>query len=323
MTFQIAIIGLNQVGASIGLAMSAYKDKITTIGFDRSSSRLKMAKQEKWVDQTEGKLLTAIQHCNLVLLCEEYSDATDSLEKISETNLDGKYVFDIGWNKQAMDQQFKTLAPGFAHSLHFQLTKNPKYLFGDLANDSTPFPDLFEHGTMALATTSSTSSEAVDLATTLAKMLKVEIMFCDLAELDGLIAGAEQFPHLMAASLVMTANAKSGWIETQKLTGDAYFGSTSPLSGTSQPGAASFYPNRDNLLHWVDAQMSELQSLREALASDDDQLLLNWYKQAFEQHQILVDRRSHSDWAQKPVEVERESLSARLGRLIGLPSKKS
>ena len=49
---------------------------------------------------------------------------------------------------------------------------------------------------MALATTSSTSSEAVDLATTLAKMLKAEIMFCDLAELDGLDCWSAAIPTL-------------------------------------------------------------------------------------------------------------------------------
>ena len=325
MTFSVTIIGLNQVGASIGLALAQYKDKISTIGFDRDNSRIKAAKRDQVVDQVAGSLFAAIKTSDLVLLCEEYRELVESLQLVTETKLDGKYLFDIGWNKQAIDLQLQNQAPGFQHSLHFQLTKNPKYLLGDLVNDDLPHADLFEHGTMALATTSTTSAEAVDLATTLARMLKTEMMFCDLAELDGLLSGSQQFPYLLAASLSEAANAQPGWMEAQKLTGNAFYQLAGPLSDSSafKADADSFFANRSNLIHWVDTEMNELQRLRDILAAEDEKLFKEWYEQAQGKYQILVDRCSHADWGQKPSDVERESISARLGRLIGLHSKKT
>ena len=38
MSTQISVIGLNQVGASIGLALSAYKDKLVRVGHDANAS---------------------------------------------------------------------------------------------------------------------------------------------------------------------------------------------------------------------------------------------------------------------------------------------
>ena len=34
MTVKIAIVGLGQIGASIGLALASHKDQVTTIGYD-------------------------------------------------------------------------------------------------------------------------------------------------------------------------------------------------------------------------------------------------------------------------------------------------
>jgi len=34
MTVKISIIGLGQIGASIGLALANHKDQVTTIGYD-------------------------------------------------------------------------------------------------------------------------------------------------------------------------------------------------------------------------------------------------------------------------------------------------
>ena len=38
MPVQITIIGLGQIGASIGLALAAHKDKVTTVGHDKEFS---------------------------------------------------------------------------------------------------------------------------------------------------------------------------------------------------------------------------------------------------------------------------------------------
>ena len=79
-----------------------------------TSSRIRWpSKKNGWI-KLKANCSLLFSHCNLVLLCEEYSElATNSLEIISEHQPGWEYIFDIGWNKQALDQTFNTARSRF------------------------------------------------------------------------------------------------------------------------------------------------------------------------------------------------------------------
>ena len=45
MPVQITIIGLGQIGASLGLALAAHKDKVATVGHDKEFSIERLAQK--------------------------------------------------------------------------------------------------------------------------------------------------------------------------------------------------------------------------------------------------------------------------------------
>ncbi len=52
MTVKISIIGLGQIGASIGLKLANHKDQVTTLGYDSSSEVARKAQKMEAVEHS-------------------------------------------------------------------------------------------------------------------------------------------------------------------------------------------------------------------------------------------------------------------------------
>ena len=68
MTVQFAIIGLGQIGASVGLALAKHSDMVTRLGYDREPNIAKQARQMGAVDQIFDTLPAAVENAGLILL---------------------------------------------------------------------------------------------------------------------------------------------------------------------------------------------------------------------------------------------------------------
>ena len=68
MKIQITIIGLGQIGASIGLALAKKSDTIERIGYDIDPRVLRQASKIGAVDKTSSNLLKVLKSSDAVLL---------------------------------------------------------------------------------------------------------------------------------------------------------------------------------------------------------------------------------------------------------------
>lgn len=298
MTFQITIIGLDQVGASIGLALGNYKDKVVRVGNDSSPDLSARAQKLGAVDKVEVNLPQAVENADLILLCEPYETALKTLETLAPDLTAGKYLFDVGGNKQAFNRKLLQVAPEIKHALNIRLTCNPALLREEIAAPLEPRADCFENGMMIIATSSFTSSEAVDLANTLSGMLKTSLMFCDPVELDGLTAGAQHLPAILSAALIQSSHAQPGWRETRKFTDRDYFAASLPVQfteGDASP-SAEWIENRENIARWIDIQIAELQKIRDLLNASDAKDVDDWWKSAAENRARLLGLRVSGQW---------------------------
>ncbi|MCC6984915.1 MAG: hypothetical protein IT309_00665, partial [Anaerolineales bacterium] len=62
MPVKITIIGLGQIGASVGLALAAHKDKVVTTGHDKEIGNEQRAKKLGAVDQTNHNLPASVEN---------------------------------------------------------------------------------------------------------------------------------------------------------------------------------------------------------------------------------------------------------------------
>lgn len=319
MSFQITIIGMDQTGTSIGLALGNHKEKIVRVGHDRSPEKARQAKQQDAVDQVEMNLPDAVSKADLILLCEPLPETLETIDQIIPELNQGKYLFDLASGKQEINRKIGEVAPNFRHALNLHLTVNPEYLGKRISQPPEPQADYFKNGLMIVSTSAYTSAEAVDLANTLAGILKTEMLFCDPVELDGMLAGAVQFPPLLSAAMIQSTHRQSGWRETKKLTDIDYFAVSQPLETRGDPNVSveELFHNRENLIYWVDAQIEELEKVKALLQSEDDQSFAEWWQSAQQNRSQLIEQRNSANWdgSKKPF-AEIPSSKERFARLF-------
>lgn len=325
MTFRIAILGLDIIGTSIGLALEAYSEKVYRVGHDRDPERARQVLKMGAVDRIETNLIQAIDECDLILLSESADEMLEDLRHIAPDLVDTRYLFDLGGSKTHFNQVLAEVAPDFRHHVNLYLTLNPAYLEETSLSPEKAQADLFTGGILFIATTRNSSAEAVELAETLASMLKTGMVFTDPLELDGLRAGVEQLPELLGHSLIHLAARQPGWRETRRLTDRAFFTAASTLylkSQGSQP-AVDYINNRENLIRWIDLMSQELAGIKQLLQNADAQQLDQWRAEALQDMIALQTQRRTGDWGDQPkTTAEIPGWSERLGNLIGIKKKK-
>jgi prephenate dehydrogenase len=323
MAFLITIIGLNQTGMNLGMALGAFPEKIFRVGSDRDSKRMKSARDVKAVDRTDGNLPAAVADSDLIILCEPLEETLKTLDTIGQDLNSHRYLFDFCSGKMAINNKVASINPEYAHHLNIHITINPKYLWEKSENLVTPKSDYFEGGLMYVAADKHASEEAVDLATTLAGMFKSKLLFGDPEELDGLIASAVSLPALTGALLMRTVSEQPGWREARKLTGRSFYQSIGMLDDQEE-FAAAWLSNKENLRYWINQMSAKLDELDQILSTDDNVRLEQWYQQALQSSLTMTGQRIKGEWEQfeKP-EEKPLNLADRLGRLVGFGKKKS
>jgi prephenate dehydrogenase len=83
-TIKISIIGLGQIGASIGLALADHKDQVTTLGYDASSEVTHKAQKMRAVENIGNSLSTSIKEADMVILALPLDQVYETLKSIAQ-----------------------------------------------------------------------------------------------------------------------------------------------------------------------------------------------------------------------------------------------
>ena len=94
MTVQITILGLGQVGASIGLALGKAKDQVTRVGSDREPEVSKQAQKMGAVDKVVFNLPSSVETADVVVLAVPLEEVYATLKAIAADLKPGVVVID-------------------------------------------------------------------------------------------------------------------------------------------------------------------------------------------------------------------------------------
>ena len=113
MTVQITIIGLGQIGTSLGLALKEHTEKIHRVGHDKVHSRAQQAKDLGALDQAKRNLHNAVKEADIVLLALPLSEIRPTLELIGNDLRPGTVLMETAPAKAAVaDWVGELLSPG-------------------------------------------------------------------------------------------------------------------------------------------------------------------------------------------------------------------
>jgi len=322
MSVAITIVGMNRIGASIGLALAGQKHQLKLTGIDREPEKARQAHKMGALDETAINLEKAIQGADVVILCVPLHELQENLELILPALKPEAVLLDTSPLQVKVFEWVKPLLPAGRFFLTLYPTLNPDFLLDTSTSLADAKADLFKGGLCVISSLPRTSEGALNLAADLASLLGAKPYFADPYEVDGLLGMVHLLPRLTAAALASAAFDQPGWLEARKLTGPAFAAITAPLeleAESYKPGLDAIH-NRENALRLLDLLISTLQDVRSEIADGDAEALHNRFAEARTNRNYWLGQRKTGEWSELPAAVIPPKGSS-LGRLFGLGRK--
>jgi len=330
MTVKIAIIGLGQIGASIGLALASHKDQVSTIGYDSAGEVNRKAHAMKAVEKIGHGLYATVEQADMVILALPLDQVRETLQAMAQDVREQAVVIDTAPVKSAVAAWVEEFLPPNRHYVGLSLALNPLLLDETGTGIDSARADLFQNGLAAITTPPGTSGEAIKLAASFASLLGASVYFTDLAEADGIMATIHTLPALAAAAMVETVIGRPGWTDIRKLAGRRFMSAMHQLDGEKGVALAeAAQKNRTNTVRVLNEYIAALQSLRDEIDKEEKNSLQERFKAALHARAEWQRERGDSSWhdddSQKPAtptfnDILRGPLG--LGKMLSRPRKK-
>jgi prephenate dehydrogenase len=320
MAVQVTIIGLGQVGTSIGLALGKIKDQVIRIGNDREPAFSRQAEKMGAIDKIVVNLPASVEKADLIILAVPVDEVRETIKVIAQDLKPGSLLVDLSPLKGPVLQWAKELLPPEdRYFAALALSLNPVYLTETGAGPSSAHADLFQNGLMLITTLPGIDDSALELTSTLAQILGSTPMFIDPSEADGLLAYSHTLPVLAAAALVNTTVDQPGWREARKLAGRDYALATEPVGlGEENKNLGQIaLQNSENTVRILNLLVDELLQIRDAIADKDAETLQKHLENAQKgREQWLHERHAH-DWEKAKPNAPIPTSGEVIGRLFG------
>lgn len=318
MSIQITIIGLGQIGASLGLALTPHSKNILRVGHDKNMTVAQNAQKMGAVDEIRRNLPRSVRDADVVILSLPLSEIRETLGYIAQDLKPDAVILDTAPAKAIVQQWVAELLPVGHPYVGLAPVINPVYLHEEALGVESARADLFHKSVMLIAAPSSASEGALQLAADLAQLVGSQPLFADPAEADGLLATAHLLPQLTAAALLNATVESSGWGEVRKVAGRAYAETTRSI--LHQEGAASLteavFANRENLIYKLDEMLASIQALKESLVAEDRDALAQQLTHAEEGRLLWSYERKSAAWLMpeegKKMSVELAGIAERI-----------
>ncbi len=274
---RLTIIGLGQLGTSIALALKKTGAELELVGHDKHREAMNAALKAGAVDQNEWNLFNACEGAGLILLTMPLAGVLETIGLIKDDIPPGVIVTDTASVKAPVLEAARQFKPGVNFiGGHPVFRPAPD---GTLPDDA-PSADLFQQAVYCLTPTVTTDPDAVQVMTGFVTMLGAKPLFLDVAEHDGLAAGAQHLATVVEAALLKTTTASSGWRELNKFAGADYLDATRLATREAASIAQVMLSQREPLQGWIDQTMQTLRELKQLLAQNDAARLEKWLASA-------------------------------------------
>ena len=325
MTVNISILGLGRVGASLGKTLTA-RDDLKVTGYDSEPETAKSLQRLKGLHRAEWNLINAIDGADLVVMSAPLAEQRSLLQAMAPELRQGCVVVSLGsLLVQPLAWAAEFLPSGSdKHFVAGHAVLNPAHLHTGEVGLEAADASLFKDGLWALAPAPGCAGEALKLVADLVRVVEATPYFVDPHEHDGLAAATEGLPVLLAWMLFHTAAASPGWNESRKVA-DRSFGTATVALAEAEFAALRY--NRANVLRYLDTLLTELQTVRQWLAQDDDdgRLLQKTLDEMAERRATWLSQRRRGEWeAAENAPVDMPRPGEMVGRMFvgGLMNKR-
>lgn len=259
----IAILGLGDTGASLGLALQRANAAVELVGHDIAPEVASAARKIGAVQRTEFNLFASIKGASLIVLAMPLDQADETLALIHEDVAPETLVLVLSEVMTAANGMLEKHLPGHPRGV----AGHP--IINGIAGAAGPRGDLFDRVIFCIGAGVQTSPDALELASSLVETVGAQPLFVDPLEHDGVMAGVEQLPELLGAALLHMLAAAPGWQEARRMAGRPFADATARQRSADHLFFA-LRANRANLLPRLAQFERELAAWKQWLTAEPD-----------------------------------------------------
>lgn len=298
MSVQITIVGLGQIGSSIGLALKAHNVNVHRVGHDKDPQAAKESQKAGAVDDVKYNLPASIRDAKIVILALPLAAMQETLKLIAPDLQEGTLVLDTAPAKATVAAWAQELLPPGRFYIGLTPAINPDYLHGTEFGVQAARADLFEKGLMVVNAPRGTPGNVFNLAMEFVNLLGAMPLLMDTAEADGIFSAMHVLPQLASAALLDATVDSPGWQEARKLAGRPYATVTAGSAYHDDvrslgEGAIS---NRENIVRLLNSYITSLINLRDEIESQDREALARRLEDAWKGRVRWFDERTAAEW---------------------------
>lgn len=275
MAVKLTIIGLGQIGGSIGHALASQTEAVQRLGHDKEPEVARAAQKNGAVDKVQFNLPASADGADLIALAIPLNDVRDTLNFIREDLKDGAVILDFSPAKRQVEIWAREILPEGRYYIGLAPALNPIHLAEIGGGLNASHADLFAGATILVCPPFGTPESAVRLATDFVKLLGATPLISDAVEADGLMSAMTTLPKLLAYALADSTMDKPGWRDAQNMAGRSY--ATSIASAFDRDDADGLrqatLANRDNIVRLLDEHIESLLRLRDIVQAEDRETL--------------------------------------------------
>ena len=296
MNTQITIIGLGQIGASIGMALKGNKS-LKRIGCDKDVAVAKAAQSLEVVDEIKS-LPAAVKASGIVILCLPLSETRETLRQIGPWLADNTLVMDTMPIKSAVAQWAREFIPPGRFYIGLVPGIGSQYIASLEFGLNAAMPDLFRKGIFAVDVPPNTPENIVNLAFDFCRSLGAKPMLTDTLESDGWMTSVHVLPQLTAAALLNAAIGQPGWQEARKFAGRPFAGVTSGMAYHDDADSLreAVLANRTGTVYALDVLMAALKGLRDDIEQGNAEGVSERLNESVKDREAWLDERSEANW---------------------------
>lgn len=299
MTKQITILGLGQIGTSIGLGLSKFGEEFHRVGYDENSGMANLAKKNSAIDETKLRLINSVEDADIIIISMGFDKIEQTLQIIGGGLKDDVILLDTSPIRQISMDWAKEYLPENCNYIGFTPMISPDFLEKMERGSDAANGDLFNGGLFAITASQNTASDAVDLAIDFAGLLKATVLFADIGEIDGMMASVHIMPQLLSAALINSNMRRGSWKEGRKFAGRPFAISSSMIDSQDTPAAIAkaAVMNKENTVRVVDDFIRELQSLSNMISEGSTQTLEDILEKARLRRSTWMSEKGNAEWA--------------------------
>jgi prephenate dehydrogenase len=320
MPVQITIIGLGQIGASVGLALKARGDNFHILGHDKDLEAAKAALAAGAVDAYKINLPDSVRDAQVVVVALPFSEVRETLAVIALDLQENAVVLDTALSKGTVAAWARELIPQGRFYAGLFPAIHPDHLHETGQGVKAARADLFERSVTVAALPQGTPESVFKLATDFISLLGSKPLFMDIMEADGLVGKVHILPQLAAAALLDATLDKPGWQEARKLAGRPYAAVTAGAAYNDDADSLRevALEDRENTVRLLNAYITSLVELRDEIEDGDRHAIGRRLQTALDGRNRWLDERARADWTDRVggQNLEGQSMGERLSQMF-------